>query len=101
MLGNITIKINKNQLFLLKNEMEKLLPLTPVEGWETDSCTISLCYQKNIRKLSFFPFDKKETSITFSWAEAFAINNYFSANCESYNVFLRNILEPKLPVCRS
>lgn len=101
MFASIKIELNKNQLFLLKQEMENLLPLAPVDGWETETSVIALFYVKNIRKLSFFPTHKKTVKISFSYADVFAVNHYFSANSNAYNMFIRNTIEPKLPVCKS
>jgi len=77
------------------------MEIAPVEDWEVETSVISECYIKNIRKLTFFPNDKKEVKLNLSYSEAFAINKYYSATSSEYNILIRMFLEPKLPVCRS
>ena len=74
-----------------------MVVLTPVEDWQLESCVIAETYKKKMLQFTFFPSGKKHISISFSWAEAFAINNFYSANSDVYNVLIRQFLESKLP----
>lgn len=77
--------------------MQQLTELAPVEDWQVESCLIAEVYKEKISQFTFFPAGKKEIILSFSWSEAFAINNYFSATNPAYNAFLRQFLEPQLP----
>lgn len=80
--------------------MKKTIEFTPIEGWETESLVIVDCYERNLKKFTFFPADKKKIKLSLKASESFAINNFFSATSEAYNVLIRQHLEPKLPPCK-
>lgn len=88
------------QWTLLSQLMNKTLEHIPVDGWALESYVIGDCLKKNLNKFTFFPTGKSEIKFSFKAHEVFAINEFFSAYSQSYNIFLRQIFEPKLPPCK-
>lgn len=80
--------------------MKKTIEFTPVDGWAIESLVICDCYERNLNKFTFFPAGKDKIKISIKLSEAFAINNFYSATSEHYNVLIRQKLEPKLPPCK-
>ncbi|MCZ2298215.1 MAG: hypothetical protein LC134_01905 [Chitinophagales bacterium] len=89
----VKIQLNKLQWSFLSSELKNVIEQAPVKDLEVESLVIAECYHRLIQKFTFFPTGKRETSITFTQAEAWAINKYFATN-DLYNVFIRIYLEP-------
>jgi hypothetical protein len=86
---------------ILSDLLQKATGIYPVSGFETETCVIADLYKQKLTQLKFFPYQKKVITISFSLAQAFAINSYLSATSDTYNKFIRIYLEPKLPICKA
>jgi hypothetical protein len=93
----IRLNINKLQWTFLANNLKQVAVNTPIEDWELHSYVMAECYQRLLSKFTFFPSDKKRTTLRLKNSEAQAINEYFAATSQSYNMLLRLNLEPILP----
>lgn len=80
--------------------MQQTTQQAPVDGWAVESLLIGDCYERNLNKFTFFPQGKDKIKISIKLSEAFAINNFYSATSEPFNVLIRQKLEPKLPPCK-
>lgn len=93
----IKLDLNKLQWNFLANNIKQVAQNTPIEDWELQSYVMAECYIRLLQTFTFFPLGKSTISIKLKHSEATAINEYFAATSESYNVFIRLLLEPKLP----
>jgi len=93
----LKLSINKLQWIFLTNNLKQVVENSPIQDWELHSYTMCDCYERLLKKFTFFPADKKKISINLKLSEAQAINEYFAATSTTYNVILRMKLEPQLP----
>ena len=96
--NKVPISLNKLQWSFLTNAVKAIADRAPIEGWEVESCVILECFKRHLQQFTFFPAGKDSVRLTLSYAEAFAINNFFSAHSSDYNTYLRMYIENKLPV---
>lgn len=93
----IKLNLNKLQWSFLTSNIKIVAQNTPIEDWELQSYVMAECYIRLLSNFTFFPSGKTTISIKLKCSEATAINEYFAATSEDYNVFIRLLLEPKLP----
>ncbi len=97
----IKLKLSKYQWTLMKSDIEQILPLTPLSGWELETCVIADLYKRRLDFFTFFkPNKDNKTTLTISITEAFALNMFFSQCSQEYNNHFRIQIEKKLPPCK-
>lgn len=101
MKNRIKLHLNRFQIRIIESLCRQVTERAPIDEYEIESLVIGEFYKSNLQKLTFFPNDKKFVILNLSLAQAFAFNILFGCASVRYNNFIRPILEPKLPVCKS
>lgn len=91
-----TLTLNKLQWTLLSNCVKIVAQNAPIEGWELHSLVIAKCYKRLLQQFTFYTHKNNALKLSLLPDEAYAINEYFAANSDEYNVFIRLNLEPQL-----
>jgi hypothetical protein len=82
--------------------LEETVLITPVAHWELESYIISDLFVKKMAFFKILPERKKyKIKLTLTMIQAIAINNYFAATSDLYNVWLRMKIEPFLIMSNS
>lgn len=92
----IKVYLNKLQWSWLAAEVKTIVETAPVKDMELESLCIADMYRKRIHSLTFYKPGKDGMVISLTQVEAYAINNYFAGYNDSYDIFLRPMIEPKL-----
>ncbi len=93
----IKIKLDKLKWQFLFQLLHGITEKCPVKDWELESFLLLDTYKRLLHQLTFFRPNKAGImTIGLKYAEAFAINQYFSTN-DQYNIFLRMQIESQLP----
>jgi hypothetical protein len=94
--------MNTPKVKLVMRKLEQTVLKTPVKDWELETYIISELFTKHMAFWKILPSRKKyKIKKNLSMIQAFAVNNYFSATSEEYNMVLRIKIEPFLLMANS
>ena len=93
----VKLKLNRLQWEIMGELMEKTVLICPIEDWNLESYVIADLYIKKMSFWKIFPYKRdSKVKVSFNMVQAIAINNYFGATSDSYNMLIRLHLEPQL-----
>lgn len=96
--NRIKITLDRLQLKVLLECYEAIAEKAPIEDYEVESCLMLETYKRLFSKLYISQPGVKFTVLSLSYAEAYALHFFASDQIPKYNVFLRQLIEPVLPL---
>jgi hypothetical protein len=80
----------------MADDLKMVFEQTPVKDWELHSYIIADLYKNKMAFFTVYPYSSKGVKLNLSMVQAIAINEFFAAHSEHYNIFLRLKIEPQL-----
>jgi len=80
---------------VLANDLKTVMQLAPVKGYEIETLVLAELYLSRTKFFEVQPY-QKEITLTLSMVQAYAINKFLGSFSNTYNTYLRMMIEPHL-----
>ena len=97
----IILQLNKLTWEILRQLLLMVTAACPVEDFQIESFVMGEMYRERIEDLTFFePGEGGKMAFYITYSQAYALNMFWAGKSKVYNLFLRDMIEPYLPVQR-